>query len=147
MKLTTKGHYSVKALLDISLQPNYGPTSIKAIAQRQGLPAPYLEKLMIEMRKAGLVKSVRGLQGGYQLALRPEKISLGQILTAVGEGSFSLPHLQLESEQIEDWVTLTLWRHLHEKIIQALDSLTLADLYYDARSAQASQGEQVNFIV
>jgi len=147
MKLTTRGHYSVKALLDISLQPDYGPTSVKAIAKRQGLPAPYLEKLMIEMRKAGLVKSVRGLQGGYQLALPPEQISLGQILASVGEANLPFPHLQLQSEQVEDWVTLTLWRHLHEKIIQALESLTLADLYYDARSAQASQDEQVNFIV
>ena len=147
MKLTTKGHYSVKALLDISLQPGYGPTSVKAIALRQSLPAPYLEKLMIEMRKGGLVKSIRGLQGGYQLALPPDQISLGRILGAVGETSLPLPHLQLQTEQVEDWVTLTLWRHLHEKLIQALDTLTLADLYYDARSAQALQGEQVNFII
>ncbi len=147
MKLTTKGHYSVKALLDISLQPGYGPTSVKEIAKRQSLPAPYLEKLMIELRKGGLVKSVRGLQGGYQLALQPEQISLGKILEVVGETSLPLPHLQVHSEQVEDWVTLTIWRHLHQKIIRALDSLTLADLYYDARSAQALQGEQVNFIV
>ncbi|HBL14816.1 MAG TPA: transcriptional regulator, partial [Cyanobacteria bacterium UBA11162] len=51
MKLTTRGHYSVKALLDLSLQPGYGPTSVKAIALRQDLPAPYLEKLLIEMRR------------------------------------------------------------------------------------------------
>jgi Rrf2 family protein len=147
IKLTTKGHYSVKALLDLSLQPGFGPASTKAIAQRQSLPAPYLEKLLIEMRKAGLVKSVRGLQGGYQLAFSPEKISLGNILSAVGETKLPLSNLQPEGEQVEDWVTLTLWKHLHEKIIQALENLTLADLYYDARSAQAAQDEQVNFVV
>ncbi|HSF76129.1 MAG TPA: Rrf2 family transcriptional regulator, partial [Microcoleus sp.] len=51
MKLTTRGHYSVKALLDLSLQPRFGPTSVKSIAKRQELPAPYLEKLLIEMRR------------------------------------------------------------------------------------------------
>jgi Rrf2 family protein len=147
MKLTTRGHYSVKALLDISLQPSYGPTSVKSIAKRQNLPAPYLEKLMIEMRKAGLVKSIRGLHGGYQLARSPDKISLGQILSAVGEAEVPLSHFQLENEQVEDWVTLTLWRHLHKKISEALETLTLADLYYDARSAQALQKNQVNFII
>lgn len=64
MKLTTRGHYSVKALLDLSLQPGYRPTSVKAIAHRQDLPAPYLEKLLIELRRAGLVNSVRGAHGG-----------------------------------------------------------------------------------
>ena len=85
MKLTARGHYSVKALLDLSLQPRFGPTSVKSIASRQELPAPYLEKLLIEMRRAGLVQSVRGAQGGYQLAREPAQISLGQILEAVGE--------------------------------------------------------------
>ncbi len=85
MKLTTRGHYSVKALLDLSLQRGMGPTSVNAIAQRQNIPAPYLEKLLIEMRRSGLVESVRGAQGGYQLAKSPAQISLGQILEAVGE--------------------------------------------------------------
>lgn len=73
MKLTTRGHYSVKALLDLSLQPKYGPVSTKVIAARQDIPAPYLEKLLIEMRRAGLVKSIRGSIGGYQLARSPHK--------------------------------------------------------------------------
>jgi hypothetical protein len=68
VKLTTRGHYSVKAMLDLSLQPHYGPASVNAIAARQYLPAPYLEKLLIELRRAGLVKSIRGAQCGYQLA-------------------------------------------------------------------------------
>jgi Rrf2 family transcriptional regulator, iron-sulfur cluster assembly transcription factor len=56
MKLTTRGHYSVKALLDLAFQPGHGPASVNAIALRQELPAPYLEKLLIEMRKAELVR-------------------------------------------------------------------------------------------
>ncbi|NEO98350.1 MAG: RrF2 family transcriptional regulator [Symploca sp. SIO2E9] len=147
MKLTTRAHYSVKALLDLSLQPDYGPASVRAIAHRQGLPAPYLEKLLIEIRRAGLVKSIRGVQGGYQLATNPAQISLGQILEAVGETIEPLPKHSPDSNQAEDWVTFTLWQRLHQKLKEALYSITLADLYYDARSWQAAVGEDTNFVV
>jgi Rrf2 family transcriptional regulator, iron-sulfur cluster assembly transcription factor len=151
LKLTTRGHYSVKALLDLSLQPSYGPAPVKAIAQRQDLPAPYLEKLLIEMRRAGLVDSVRGAQGGYQLARKPAQIFIGQILAAVGESITygAGPQITLESniDQAADWVTLSLWRRLHSKMQSALDSISLADLYYDARSWQAAQGEGINYTV
>lgn len=148
MKLTTRGHYSVKALLDLSLLPNYGPASVNQIAQRQDLPAPYLEKLLIEMRRAGLVNSLRGSQGGYQLAQAPSKISLGQILQAVGESSQPLflddspPDLAAA-----DWVTVSLWKRLHQKLRDALFNISLEDLYYDARSWQAAQGESASFVV
>jgi len=147
MKLTTRGHYSVKALLDLSLQPSSEPASVKAIALRQDIPAPYLEKLLIEMRRAGLVQSIRGAAGGYKLAMSPEKISLGQILEAVGETIEPLPRHSPTETQAEDWVTYTLWQRLHQKLKEALYSITLADLYYDARSWQASQGETASFVV
>ena len=147
MKLTTRGHYSVKALLDLSLQPGYGPTSVKAIAQRQDLPAPYLEKLLIEMRRAGLVRSVRGAQGGYQLACPPRQISLGQILEAVGEKVEPLSRHAPDNTQAEDWVTFSLWKRLHQKLQEALYSIALEDLYYDARSWQAAQGQASSFVV
>ena len=147
MKLTTRGHYSVKALLDLSLQPGYQPASVKMIAQRQDLPAPYLEKLLIEMRRAGLVQSVRGAKGGYQLAHKPEQISLGEILEAVGENIEPLHNYSPDNKLAEDWVTFCLWQRLHQKLKEALHNITLADLYYDARSWQAAQGEENNFIV
>ncbi len=154
MKLTTRGHYSVKALLDLSLQPTGQVSSVSAIAQRQSLPAPYLEKLLIEMRRSHLVSSVRGAHGGYRLAKPPAQISLGQILEAVGE-STSAVSLQggfanasgIPKNQAEDWVTSMLWQHLHQKLRAALYSITLEDLYYDARSWQAAQGEGASFVV
>ena len=147
MKLTTRGHYSVKALLDLSLQRGMEPTSVNAIARRQNIPAPYLEKLLIEMRRSGLVESVRGTQGGYQLAKSPAQISLGQILEAVGETIEPLPRHQADIEQAEDWVTFTLWNRLHQKLKDALYGISLEDLYYDARSLQAAQGEETSFVV
>lgn len=147
MKLTTRGHYSVKALLDLALLQSIGPTSVRAIAGRQNIPAPYLEKLLITMRQRGLVTSVRGSQGGYQLAHPPSKISLGQILEAVGETIEPLCNHRPDAEQIEDWVTFTIWNRLHEKLKEALYSISLEDLYYDARSWQAAQGEETSFVV
>ena len=154
MKLTTRGHYSVKALLDLSLQPTGQVSPVSAIARRQSLPAPYLEKLLIEMRRSHLVTSVRGAHGGYRLAKPLAQISLGQILEAVGE-STSAVALQggftnasgIPPNQAEDWVTSMLWQHLHQKLKAALYSITLEDLYYDARSWQAAQGEGASFVV
>ncbi len=158
MKLTTRGHYSVKAMLDLSLQPNYGPASVTEIASRQYLPIPYLEKLLIELRRAGLVKSIRGVNGGYKLAKNPIQISLSDILVAVGESmvvDFPSERLRQRSEDSRspgdnlatDWVTQMLWRRLNEKLQAALASISLADLYYDARSWQAAQGEVSNYII
>jgi Rrf2 family transcriptional regulator, iron-sulfur cluster assembly transcription factor len=158
MKLTTRGHYSVKAMLDLSLQPDYGPASVSAIATRQYLPIPYLEKLLIELRRAGLVNSIRGVNGGYKLAKKPTQISLSDILVAVGESMVvdrfshsaatstrSIP--DLNPNLATDWVTLMILRRLNEKLQVALASISLADLYYDARSWQAAQGEVTNYII
>jgi Rrf2 family protein len=147
MKLTTRGHYSVKALLDLSLQPAHALVSISTLAKRQNLPAPYLEKLFIELRRAGLLESVRGAHGGYRLAKPPAQISLGQILEAVGETLVLLTPASLQLEQAEDWVTVTLWKRLNQKLKDALYSISLEELYYDARSWQAAQGEEASFIV
>ena len=154
MKLTTRGHYSVKAMLDLSLQPGYGPASVSAIATRQYLPIPYLEKLLIELRRAGLVKSIRGVHGGYQLAKNPTQISLSDILMAVGEAMVvDKPNINESTNRSKDtnlaadWVTLMVWSRLNEKLQAALASISLADLYYDARSWQAAQGEVTNYII
>lgn len=147
MKLTTRGFYSLKALLDLSLQPNGGPSSVNMIAQRQKLPAPYLEKLLIKLRKANILTSVRGAQGGYQLARSPHQISLGQIFEAVGEKMATLPTSSVFEENAEDWVTKMVWQRLNQKMKAALYDISLEDLYYDARSWQAAQGDSTTFIV
>ena len=137
-------------MLDLSLQPNYGPASVNAIATRQYLPIPYLEKLLIELRRAGLVESIRGVNGGYKLAKNPTQISLSDILVAVGESMVverSEGNQSAGDNLATDWVTQMLWRRLNEKLQAALASISLADLYYDARSWQAAQGEVTNYII
>ncbi|MDJ0518231.1 MAG: RrF2 family transcriptional regulator [Trichodesmium sp. MO_231.B1] len=147
MKLTTRGHYSVKALLDLSLQQSNTPVSVKEIALRQDIPVAYLEKLLIDMRRAGLVVSFRGAQGGYQLAKLPAQISLGQILESVGETIEPLPRYAPDTNQAEDWVTYSIWHRLHKKLSEALYNISLEDLYYDVRSWQAIAGEETSFVV
>lgn len=147
MKLTTRAHYSVKALLDLSLQPDKRPTSVRAIAERQSISPTYLEKLLIALRRAGIVASVRGPHGGYFLARPAAEISLGQVLEAVGERIEPLPGYDPDDAKAADWVTYSLWRQLHTKLQDALYSISLADLYYDARSWQASRGEEASFVI
>jgi Rrf2 family transcriptional regulator, iron-sulfur cluster assembly transcription factor len=147
MKLTRRGHYSVKAMLDLVVWAKHEPASVREISLRQSIPAPYLEKLLIALRQAGLVHSTRGTQGGYQLRRSPKDISLGEILTAVGENTNPLPRLAPDAAQAADWVTFALWQRVSDKLKDALYSICLEDLYYDARSWQAAQGQETGFIV
>jgi Rrf2 family transcriptional regulator, iron-sulfur cluster assembly transcription factor len=147
MKFTTRGHYSVKALLDLVIYKDQGPIPIRQISQRCNIPHQYLEQLFVQLRRHGLVTATRGSAGGYELALAPRQISVGQIFQAVGEAVEPLPHLEKDPQRSEDWVTQALWQRLHGRLLDALEQITLEDLYYDARSYQASQGEESSFIV
>ncbi len=83
MRLSTKARYAVMALVDITTQDKNGPVALSAIAQRQELPLPYLEQLFNKLKKAGLVQSCRGSNGGYQLARTSEAIFIHDIIEAV----------------------------------------------------------------
>ncbi len=142
-------------MLDLAMQPRGELASVRQIAQRQGIPAPYLEKLLIALRQAGLVEAVRGSQGGYRLKKSPKRILVGEILAAVGEDLRSLDSLTngqnrqtiTAPHQASDWVTLSLWQRLDTKFREAIYSIRLEDLYYDARSWQAAQGDDTNFMI
>ncbi len=88
MKLSTKTRYGIRAMLELALCESSAPLSIKTIAENQGVPEPYLEQLMSGLKKAGLVTSTRGAQGGYALAKKPCDISFGDIFRAL-EGSMA----------------------------------------------------------
>jgi len=86
MRLTTKGRYAVTAMLDIALHHECGPVSVADVAERQAISSAYLEQLFSKLKRAGLLRSVRGPGGGYELAKPQEHISISQIIAAVGEG-------------------------------------------------------------
>ncbi|NJK61681.1 MAG: Rrf2 family transcriptional regulator [Synechococcaceae cyanobacterium SM2_3_1] len=147
MKLTTRGYYSIKAMLDLAILGSKQPTSVRTIAQRQQIPAPYLEKLLIELRQSGLVRSQRGAQGGYQLTRNPRQISLAEILEAVGERLEARDWTPQPEGPAEDWVTRAVWQRISSRVQQVLQETTLEDLYFDARSWQAAQGAETGFMV
>ena len=83
VKVSTRGDYASRALLSLALREDASPTSVRDIAERTGLPQPYLEQILLALKGAGLVRSKRGVGGGYVLARVPEQITLGQIVSAV----------------------------------------------------------------
>lgn len=137
MRLSTKGKYGLKAMYDLAL--NYGdePISLKSIAQRQGISEYYLEQLIAILKKAGLVRSIRGAYGGYILARDPSEITVGDVLRAL-EGPIGLVECVLEQDAIkcfkyENCITRIVWERISDSIIQTIDSITLRDMCNEAK--------------
>jgi Rrf2 family iron-sulfur cluster assembly transcriptional regulator len=129
MRLTTKGRYAVTAMLDIGLHRQQGPVSVVDIADRQNISASYLEQLFSKLKRSGLLKSVRGPGGGYQLALSPEDISVSRIIAAVGEGvDATRCHGASDCQDGVMCLTHDLWTELSQEIDDFLGAITLASL-------------------
>lgn len=126
MKLTTRGRYGVKALYELALRYGSGPLAVKQIAQGQGLSEHYLEQLVAPLRKAGLIVSARGAQGGYTLGRAPEQVTVGDILRVL-EGPLG------EGEPEEG---APVWRKVTERLVTLVDHITLADLIEEVRREQ-----------
>jgi Rrf2 family iron-sulfur cluster assembly transcriptional regulator len=126
MKVSTRGDYAARALLSLALHGSDRPTSVKEIAERTGLPQPYLEQILLAVKGAGLVRSKRGVGGGYVLARPPEEISLADILAAV-DGP--LTSLMGEHDHCEGHCVLQeVWVGVSDEMRKFLDGYTLADL-------------------
>ena len=123
-------------MFDLAQHLGEGPISLKSIAERQGISEHYLEQLISGLRKTGLVKSVRGAQGGYVLGREPEKIRVGDIIRVL-EGPIAPVDCVSEEDpesclKAEFCVTRTIWEKVRDSIADVLDSITLADMVEDA---------------
>ncbi|HHY82284.1 MAG TPA: Rrf2 family transcriptional regulator [Clostridiales bacterium] len=141
MKLSTKGRYGVKAMFDLALHGGDTPLSLKTIAERQDISEPYLEQLISTLRKAGLVKSVRGAQGGYLLARSPDQITVGSIIRSL-EGSMAPTECVAEDEPVNcekaDYcVTRLIWEKIRKSIDHVIDSITLQDMIDDYKKVSS----------
>lgn len=129
MKLTTKGRYAVTAMLDLALHYNRGAVTLSEIAGRQGISLSYLEQLFAKLRRSGLVDSVRGPGGGYNLARQPGAISVAEIVIAINE---NIDATRCGGDQNcdgdERCLTHQLWEDLSERIHEFLAGISLADL-------------------
>ena len=131
MKISTKGRYALRLMLDIALNDAKTPVRIKDIAERQQISDKYLEQIVSSLNKAGFVKSLRGPQGGYRLTKKPEEYTVGMILRLI-EGSLA-PVACLDDDinnctRADRCPTLILWEKVYDAISEVVDNITLADL-------------------
>jgi Rrf2 family iron-sulfur cluster assembly transcriptional regulator len=139
MKVSTRGDYACRALLSLALHGDgSGPTSVRDIAERTGLPQPYLEQILLALKGAGLVRSKRGVGGGYVLAREPSQITLAHVVSAVDGpiaiGDFGEPHQNGACDHEGQCVLLTIWGVLGEHMRSHLNEYTLADIAEMARA-------------
>lgn len=133
MNISTRGRYGLRALLEIAAQPDEEPVTIKGISRRQQMSVSYLEQILHRLKKAGIVKSIRGAKGGYVLARRGDKITVSQVISAL-DGPISISYC--DSPQLREkscigpsaCVSRILWKRLEDVIKDTLSSVTLADL-------------------
>ena len=129
MKLTTKGRYSVTAMLDLTLHYKHEPVNLADISARQAISLSYLEQLFSRLRKQGLVESARGPGGGYMLARQPDEITLSNIIDAVDETvDATRCGGQMNCLGENQCLTHNLWEELSNQIRNYLASVSLADL-------------------
>ncbi|WP_035290828.1 Rrf2 family transcriptional regulator [Clostridium sp. KNHs214] len=132
MKLSTKGRYGVKAMVDLAIHYGKNPVSIKSISERQDISEYYLEQLFSPLRKAKLIKSIRGAQGGYVLNREPKDITIFDIMEVL-EGLIEISGC-LEGNKcnnIECCATRLLWKKIKESIDSVTTSVTLQDIVDD----------------
>lgn len=132
MKFSTKARYGLRAMVEIALNKNQSPISVKIISERQEISEAYLEQIMSSLTKRGLAKSVRGVQGGYLLAKDPGKIKVGDVIRALEGPIVPVDCVSkqdpMECKRSEFCVSRIVWEKVRDVIDEALDSLTLQDL-------------------
>lgn len=130
MKISTKGRYALRLMLDLAMNGENNVVRIKDIAERQQISDKYLEQIISVLNKAGYVRSTRGPQGGYSLRKAPEEYTVGDILRLT-EGSLAPVACVEEEGSCErevDCVTVEVWKQLNQAISDVVDHITLADL-------------------
>ena len=142
VKVSTRGDYASRALLSLALhEADGGPTSVRDLAERTGLPQPYLEQNLLAVKGAGLVRSKRGVGGGYVLARPPDQITLGQIVSAVEgpitAGDFGEPHTNGACDHEGQCALLAVWSEVGYTMRSYLDSYTLSDMVQRATGLRA----------
>jgi len=133
MSISTRGRYGLRALLEIAVQSDHGPITVRDISRRQQMSVSYLEQILHRLKKAGIVRSIRGARGGYVLARKGEQITVSQVIQAL-DGPISFSYC--DSPQLREkscigpsaCVSRALWKRLEQLIEGVLSSVTLADL-------------------
>lgn len=131
MKISTKGRYALRLMLDLAINNTGEYIPLKVVSERQDISVKYLEQIITTLVKAGFVKGLRGSKGGYKLAKKPEDYTVGMILRLT-EGSLA-PVACLDDEvnmceRCDDCITLELWKQLYDAVNDVVNNVTLANL-------------------
>ena len=141
MKLSTRGRYGIHAMYDLAVCAKAGPRSIKAIAERQDIPEAYLEQLIAALRKADLVTSTRGAQGGYALSRPASEITVGDVLRALEGGLNLVDCLEAENACARSGIcpSRIVWAKVQAGLVSIVDGITLRDMLEDYGRARAQE--------
>ena len=148
MKISTRGRYSTRAMLDLALHFGKGPVLIRDISKRQRISKGYLEQLFIPLRSARLVRGIRGVSGGFTLARPPAEIRLSEIIQAT-EGSIAPVSCVDQSELCQDsreCVTRDVWSEIKRACDRILESKTLQDLVEKQRAKSAESSKESGWV-
>lgn len=129
MKISTKGRYGLRLMLDLATFTAGEPVPLKEIAERQDISDKYLEQIVTHLNRAGLVRSIRGAQGGYTMGMSPSQITIGDILRAT-EGSVCLVDCAKDPnccEKSEKCIASAVWRKVHLAVEDVVNTITLQD--------------------
>ncbi|SHH39929.1 transcriptional regulator, BadM/Rrf2 family [Clostridium collagenovorans DSM 3089] len=140
MKLSTKGRYGVKAMVELAINYGKDPVSIKSISERQNISESYLEQLFSTLRKVGLIKSIRGAQGGYVLNKEPAEITIYDVIEVL-EGPIEISTCLTDNScgNTEECPTRLLWIKIKDSIDSVTKSVTLQDMVDDYRNIKTSK--------
>ncbi len=130
MKISTRGRYALRLMIDLAQQEEGRPVSLRDVARRQDISDKYLEQIVTPLSRAGLVRSVRGAGGGYLLTRAPEDYTAGDILRPL-EGDLAPVECATDGEfcpRCGDCATVELWQEIYRAVSQVVDGVTLADL-------------------
>lgn len=140
MKMSTKGRYGLRAAVDIAANSKDGCVSLKSVAARQNISESYLEQLVCSLKKAGIVKSTRGAQGGYVLGREAADITVGEILRAL-EGPLYIVDCNAEKnncgEACDKCVTKSVWEKMSESVNEIADAITLEMLVQNSKNNES----------
>lgn len=145
LKLSTKGRYGLRAFIDLAVCGESQPVSLASIAQRQEISVSYLEQLMAKLKKAGLVRSVRGVNGGYSIARPADEISVGDVLRALegdlapvecaGIGNDSKVHCSASSQCVSKIV----WKRINDSINDTVDNIYIGELVRESKTTNLAE--------
>ncbi|MBU5455028.1 RrF2 family transcriptional regulator [Caproiciproducens sp. MSJ-32] len=131
MKISTKGRYGLRALMDMAINAEKECITIKTISERQNISERYLEQIFALLRKGGIIVGRKGAQGGYNLVKKKSEITIGEILKVLEGENIFIDVNNNEENELEDFMNKNLWNNINTLIENYLESITLEDLVKD----------------